>query len=109
MSNLDEQIEQLRQDFTLWFEPLQVGFSGEIPETEKHKTQFRTMSWHEFNIWVLNYVAQAEKEARKPYDELIYAVSNKYPNETRHQTALRYIRSTEQGGEATAQLREENK
>jgi len=25
------------------------------------------------------------------YNELIYAVQNKYPNETRHQTALRYI------------------
>lgn len=29
------------------------------------------------------------------YYELIYAVGNKYPNETRHQTALRYIRNAE--------------
>lgn len=29
------------------------------------------------------------------YEELIYAVCNKYPGETRHETALRYIRSVE--------------
>lgn len=29
------------------------------------------------------------------YNELIYAVGKKYPGETRHQTALRYIREAE--------------
>jgi len=29
------------------------------------------------------------------YDELIYAVATKHPNETRHQTALRYIMQRE--------------
>jgi hypothetical protein len=29
------------------------------------------------------------------YNELIYAVARKFPNETRHQTALRYIREAE--------------
>lgn len=29
------------------------------------------------------------------YAELIYAVGNKYPGETRHETALRYIRQAE--------------
>lgn len=29
------------------------------------------------------------------YDELLYAVGNKHPNETRHETALRYIRQAE--------------
>lgn len=32
----------------------------------------------------------------RSYDELIYAVGKKYPGETRHQTALRYIREREQ-------------
>ena len=31
------------------------------------------------------------------YYELLWAVSKKYPNETRHQTALRYIQQAEQG------------
>lgn len=29
------------------------------------------------------------------YDELIFAVANKYPGESRHETALRYIRAME--------------
>ncbi len=29
------------------------------------------------------------------YNELIYAVARKFDNESRHQTALRYIRATE--------------
>lgn len=32
---------------------------------------------------------------QKDYNELIYAVASKYPNETRHQTALRYIKEME--------------
>lgn len=31
------------------------------------------------------------------YQELIYAVARKFPNETRHQTALRYIMQAERG------------
>jgi hypothetical protein len=29
------------------------------------------------------------------YNELLFAVESKYPNETRHETALRYIRERE--------------
>lgn len=40
---------------------------------------------------------------REKYNELLYAVGNKYPNESRHQTALRYIKQAEtssgEGGE----------
>ena len=34
-------------------------------------------------------------EAKRNYMELIMSVGNAYPNETRHQTALRYIRERE--------------
>ncbi|MEN6549964.1 MAG: hypothetical protein ABFE07_28305 [Armatimonadia bacterium] len=34
------------------------------------------------------------------YMELLYAVERKFPEETRHQTALRYIREAEQRGAA---------
>ena len=37
---------------------------------------------------------RAEK-AESQYEELIYAVGMKYQNETRHETALRYIRERE--------------
>lgn len=40
--------------------------------------------------------AGAELPAQAKYDELIYAVASKFPGETRHQTALRYIREREQ-------------
>jgi len=36
-----------------------------------------------------------EKSVEDRYAELILAVINKHPNETRHQTALRYIRQAE--------------
>lgn len=50
----------------------------------------------------------AQTEARDgerlaKYDELIFAVSQKWPNETRHETALRYIREREKGSSETSQ------
>ncbi len=36
------------------------------------------------------------KDAATKYPELIYAVGKKYPGETRHETALRYIRRAEE-------------
>ena len=41
------------------------------------------------------------------YQELIYAVGKKYPNETRHETALRYIRQAEQVSNAPASAQPE--
>jgi hypothetical protein len=35
-------------------------------------------------------------DIEKKYYELIYAVANKYPNESRHETALRYIKEREE-------------
>lgn len=44
-------------------------------------------------------VTEAERDQLmqrlRAYQELIYAVESKYPDETRHQTALRYIRQRE--------------
>jgi len=37
------------------------------------------------------------------YSELIYAVSSKYPGESRHETALRYIRQAESADHGPAQ------
>ena len=42
-------------------------------------------------VYELGYNAGLEK-----YNELIMAVSKKFPNETRHETALRYIKQAEQ-------------
>jgi hypothetical protein len=40
------------------------------------------------------------------YKELLYAVGSKYPNETRHQTALRYIRRAEEPCTISAAMNE---
>jgi hypothetical protein len=42
------------------------------------------------------------------YNELLFAVGNKCPNETRHQTALRYILQAEKGDEKAAHGIKEN-
>lgn len=44
------------------------------------------------------------------YNELIMAVGNKYPNETRHETALRYIQEREDKANSyAASIMESNK
>ena len=40
------------------------------------------------------------------YHELLYAVARKWPNETRHQTALRYIKEVESHEDGAAQAAE---
>ena len=50
---------------------------------------------------------EALRVLRADYDELLMAVEHKYPNETRHQTALRYIEQAEtsSGSDALAAAR----
>lgn len=45
--------------------------------------------------FISTLLAERDAEVRKKYDELIIAVDSKYPNETRHETALRYIQNAE--------------
>jgi hypothetical protein len=47
-------------------------------------------------------VYELEADAER-YNELIMAVENKYPGETRHETALRYIREAETSNNGPAQ------
>lgn len=59
----------------------------------------------------LNYKMKfeaAEKEAVK-YQELIYTIGRKFPNETRHETALRYIRQAEASSHSNATMKESEK
>ena len=45
----------------------------------------------------------------KQYQELIMAVESKYPNESRHETALRYIRERESRRSGTGKTKKEKK
>jgi hypothetical protein len=44
----------------------------------------------------------ASRERERLYAELMYAVASKFPGETRHETALRYIRNAERGSDQCA-------
>jgi hypothetical protein len=57
---------------------------------------------------IADLIAQEVKIAREPYNELIMAVGNKYEGETRHQTALRYIKEAENQPDQTAVELENN-
>jgi len=64
------------------------------------------------NAFKLIDMQRAEIERlREAYNELIMAVARKFPDETRHQTALRYIQTAEQRayGSGTQQALEEKK
>jgi hypothetical protein len=56
------------------------------------------ISFKEEKAEILSRFAKLLKELageRGRYNELIFAVGKKFPNETRHETALRYIRERE--------------
>lgn len=46
-------------------------------------------------------VKQPPRDVSELYHELLYAVAHKFPGESRHETALRYIRDTEERASAT--------
>jgi hypothetical protein len=51
---------------------------------------------------LLDEVGAQIKELQAKYYELLYGVARKFPNETRHETALRYIRNAETHGNEPA-------
>ena len=53
-------------------------------------------------------IEDLEDRADKYYD-LLYAVHRKFPNETRHETALRYIQNAESHDSNPPQKAERNK
>ena len=80
----------------------QVDHQGKQPEQEPvawYDKQHKDFSHVQRVGWEPLYTTPPQ---RKPltdelYNELLFAVGNKYPNETRHQTALRYILQAEKG------------
>ena len=49
------------------------------------------------------HLAEENMKLKEQYHELLFAVAQKFPNESRHETALRYIRERETIGDNTAQ------
>jgi len=71
-----------------------AGLRRELDEVQKECDGMRA-------IGLVDWKGRAEAaeaqvaELRKLYEELLYAVACKFPGETRHQTALRYINNAE--------------
>ena len=59
----------------------------------------RALKYHETSQERIKELEASNRKLREDYNELIMAVGNKYPDETRHQTALRYIRQSEIGND----------
>ena len=64
------------------------------------KRDYRIDQWNPINIFT--EAVDRIEELEQKYYELIYAVENKFPNETRHETALRYIKACEIVSDCTA-------
>ena len=82
---IKRQRDELRDAQTVYVEPDPAPDcpcctgTGKAPYTDPH----------------LDIAQPADAREAKLYDELLYAVCTKCPGETRHQTALRYIRQAE--------------
>jgi len=60
-------------------------------DIERLKREIKTIKEEiEKNLLIIRIIENVEK-----YYELLIAVKSKYPNETRHQTAMRYITDRE--------------
>lgn len=69
--------EELKEKYNIDFMP-EFGMFSAVPCIEELKI-------------LLDLERQAKEELSRDYYQLLYAVENKYPDETRHQTALRLI------------------
>ena len=69
-------------------------------EEIKTVTEQKNRMWFEMQT-AQDQLAKAEQRVAE-YNELIYAVQTKHHDETRHQTALRYIRNAENRQSYTA-------
>ena len=63
---------------------------------------------HDLRIEAINKLMARNAELAGKYDQLIYAVSLKHEGETRHETALRYIREREAGRNSDASVASED-
>jgi hypothetical protein len=80
-------------------EPFELDDRPEITEwvhTSKEYTKGFNEALHLCKLACIKCKGEREQMKKlEEYNELIMAVGKKYPNETRHETALRYIRNAE--------------
>jgi ribosomal 50S subunit-associated protein YjgA (DUF615 family) len=72
---------------------IDYGYDNAVEVANSLEIKERNRANH--NDDIISKMEIDREELAKKYDELIYAVGRKYPNESRHQTALRYIINSE--------------
>jgi len=89
------------------------GLAGPVSDTpmtdrEEYTITARDVGFKAVSPGLCRLIENRLGETRKLYDELLFMVSDKFPEETRHQTALRYLREREQrsGGPDSAKAGE---
>lgn len=92
-------------EYNAWLEhpltkALKRSFEQSITDPENQPSQYGTVTLEMYEA-LEDQLAKAEQRVAE-YNELIYAVQTKNPDETRHQTALRYIRNAENRPSNTA-------
>lgn len=89
-----------------------LAVAGKMPEkhdSNRYDKGSNSRKYQEGYNQAINYCTLAtvgmllsSKSIIKKYNELIMSVGNKYKNETRHQTALRYIKQAEEVNELSS-------
>ena len=88
-------MDECRKQFEEW-----ITYNGQWPSAADKRGDTYLLQYTE-SAWIAWQVAWNRRAAQVPevalYHELLFAVASKFPNESRHQTALRYINSAEHG------------
>lgn len=92
------------------------GGDGPLPPLPRPRCTYADHSYPAFNrSQMLDYAraaiaaaGQGGEDAKVLYNELLFAVATKHPGESRHQTALRYIRRAEEAKCSTATTAKES-
>ena len=95
----DDSLEFDKEDFERWLRQSNTPYN-ELSEKEKESDRREV---REYLPLISDLYDKAHAGGREEYEELLYAVGNKYDDETRHETALRYIRNAEKGNDSLSQ------
>jgi Lon protease-like protein len=80
---------------------------GDDLDMRKAITRMRDTGYEMFKAGYIALVSEQKPsvpEVEAKYSELLMAVARKFPNETRHETALKYIKQMEEPSKSAAQL-----
>ena len=112
IESLEQQLAAARRDVKA-HEDVKIAMDKEMANSRAElaaaKAQFDTLYERAHMLEHSLAAANADAErAHEKYSELLLAVGNKFPNESRHETALRYIQAMENIGTAMREYQAEH-